>query len=101
MATSSKYPDLHISLGGEFTPLGEDEPVFIVRAQDGFSTTAIRGYLTRMAQAGINLNHLQAVEKELHRFEQWMAEHASLVKEPDSPENEVDQFDAEWGPADG
>jgi hypothetical protein len=45
--------------------------------------TAIRGYLTRMAAAGIDNDHTKAVEAELHKFEEWIAENPSKVKQPD------------------
>jgi hypothetical protein len=62
MAVSSKYPDLTIDLGEGFTPLAEDERVFVLRSADGWAAAGIRGYLTRMAAAGIDNDHTKAVE---------------------------------------
>ena len=63
MARSSKYGQLDIPR------IGEDEPVFILRAQDKLAATAIALYqalaASHDAQAAAN------AEAEIQRFRQW------------------------------
>jgi hypothetical protein len=40
---SSKYPDLTIDLGEGFTPLAEDERVFVFRSADGWARHSHQG----------------------------------------------------------
>lgn len=82
MALSTKYPDVQIELPEGFTPIADDEPVFIVRGQDGLAVAALRGYVTKCAEAGVEQSHLNAVEAELHRWETWQASNPTRIKMP-------------------
>jgi hypothetical protein len=63
MARSGKYGKVDIP------NIGEDEPVFILRAQDKLAETAIALYQALAASHGAEAAH--DVETEILRFRQW------------------------------
>lgn len=63
MALSAKYGKLNIQR------VGEEEPVFILRAQDKLAETAIEMYRLLAASHGSKV--VDALQKEIDRFRQW------------------------------
>lgn len=63
MALSGKYGKLNIPR------IGEEEPVFILRAQDKLAEPAIEMYRLLAASHGRQI--ADAVQKEVERFRQW------------------------------
>jgi len=63
MALSGKYGKLNIPR------IGEEEPVFILRAQDKLAEYAIEAY--KALAASHNLPLAKGVEEEIDRFRQW------------------------------
>jgi len=63
MALSGKYGKLNIPR------IGEEEPVFILRAQDKLAEPAIEMYRLLTASHGRQI--ADAVQKEVERFRQW------------------------------
>jgi len=63
MAQSGKYGKVDIP------NIGEDEPVFILRAQDKLAETAIALYQALAASHGAKT--AADLEAEIHRFRQW------------------------------
>ena len=94
MAKSTKYPEVEVTLGGDFTPIGENEPVFILRGRDGLAVAGIRGYLTKCAEAQAPREHLEAVEAELHKWEGWQASNPDQIQQPTTAW-ETDEWDGE------
>jgi len=63
MAVSGKYGKLSIP------KVGEDEPVFILRAQDKLAEAAIEMYRALVASHGSSL--AGSIQKEIEAFRQW------------------------------
>jgi hypothetical protein len=63
MALSGKYGKLNVPR------IGEEEPVFILRAQDKLAEPAIEMYRLLAASNGCQI--ADAVQKEVERFRQW------------------------------
>jgi hypothetical protein len=63
MALSGKYGKLSIPR------IGEEEPVFILRAQDKLAEYAIEAY--RVLAASHHLPLAEEIQKEADRFRQW------------------------------
>ena len=63
MALSGKYGRLDIPR------IGEEEPVFILRAQDDLAATTIEMYRLLAASHGCQL--AEALQKEIESFRQW------------------------------
>lgn len=62
---------------GEAIPT--DEPIFILRAQDGFAAPAIGAYLLMIP----NEKHREVVRKRYQDFIKFAVEHPERMKEPD------------------
>ena len=63
MAVSGKYGRINIS------KIGEEEPVFILRAQDKLAEPAIEMYRALVASHGSSL--AEKLDKEIDRFRRW------------------------------
>jgi hypothetical protein len=63
MAISGKYGRLNIP------KIGEDEPVFVLRAQDKLAEPTIEMYRALAASHGCRL--AQGLQKEIDSFRQW------------------------------
>lgn len=61
-------------------PIPDDEPVFILRAKDRHSLTAIYGY----AMLCQNLQHRKEVMKSVEDFRQFQDQFPDKIKEPDA-----------------
>lgn len=79
MAIESKYGNLSIA------NIPEDEPVFLLRAQDILALAAIRSYLELCAGAGCADAHLDGITTAAGRFARWQAANPGKPKLPDTP----------------
>lgn len=61
---------------------GDDEPIFVFRAQDALMIPAIRYWLGQ-AQITLTPDHYAEVIDLLDTVAQWQADHANQVKAPD------------------
>lgn len=82
MPLNSKYDGLQIELPEGFTPIEDDEPVFILRGQDGLAIAGIRGYLTKLSEANADQSHIESVSDELQKWEGWQAANPDRIKMP-------------------
>lgn len=62
--------------------IGQDEPLFILRAQDRFALKLLKVYRYFCELGGSPQNHLDTLDETALRFHEWQAEHP--VKTPDS-----------------
>jgi hypothetical protein len=70
--------------GSPGVPLNEsDEPVFILRAQDGTSVATLFAYMQESAKIGAPEEHIAAVDEVISDFMRWQTENHNLVKAPD------------------
>ncbi len=69
------------------TSIGENEPVFLIRAQDKVSVNALWKYLecfTKATRGGEqNDKFIKEVEDSIKQFEAWQKKNNALVKLPD------------------
>ena len=63
--------------------IGEDEPVFLLRAKDVVAPAAVQLWADRAEQAGASPNIVRAAREQAHRMILWQATHGSQV--PDLP----------------
>ncbi len=63
MAISGKYGRLNIP------PIADDEPVFIIRAQDRLAEPTIEMYRLLAASHGCQI--AEELKEEIHRFRSW------------------------------
>lgn len=63
MALSGKYGKLNVPR------IGDEEPIFILRAQDKLAETTIEMYRLLAASHGCQI--AEAVQKEIEKFRQW------------------------------
>lgn len=68
MADAGKYGQIHVP------GVGDDEPVFVLRAQDQLARTTIEAYARLCRRVGLPEEHAEAVEVRADEFERW--EHA-------------------------
>lgn len=86
MKHSRKDYDTFIDLSGR---IGEDEPVFVLRAKDGQAYEAIDAYYDACKTAGADSNFTEQIEKSKSMFLEWQKDNAGKVKRvPDSPSND-------------
>lgn len=62
----------------------EDEPVFLIRAQDVTAPEVVRHWIEDAADHGATDNILEAAEEHLQRIIEWQRIHS--IKIPDMPE---------------
>lgn len=77
MATSRKYGKMHIE------GIDEDEPVFIIRAQDALAVAAIGAYSEAARTRGSTEEFVLEVRETAKDFTTWRAENPGRVKNPD------------------
>jgi len=62
-------------------PVPDDEPLFILRAQDRKALPAIVAYCEILD----NIDHRASVKKTINDFREFQAKNPERMKEPDSP----------------
>jgi hypothetical protein len=71
-------------LGAGSTPIGEDEPVMLFRAQDRLFISVLHHYAARLQNTvGVDPAMVEAVERQIEAARTWQAEHG--CKTPDIP----------------
>lgn len=80
MAIDSKYG--RITVERSRSPLGEDEPVVLFRAQDRLLPQVIQFYLDLSARYGSPEEHLDALRRTLETVAAWQEDH--FIKTPGS-----------------
>lgn len=81
MALEGKYGNVSVELGS----IPDDEPVFLLRAQDMLAVPAIREYLDLCTRAGCVEEHLDGIGVAIGRFARWQVVHPDKAKLPGSP----------------
>ena len=61
----------------------DDEPVFVIRAQDALACPLISAYFELCAGHGASAAHQRAVEEAYTRFADWQEAHAGQVRLPE------------------
>lgn len=61
------------------TPIADDEPVFILRAQDVIAPETIIRYASLCSERGSPQAHVDAVMEVYDRFVRWQQEHSTKV----------------------
>jgi len=64
-------------------PLEEDEPCFVLRAQDKLAADAILNYAALCRDAGCSEEHVTAINHSVSAFDTWAETHPDLMKLPD------------------
>jgi hypothetical protein len=61
----------------------EDEPIFVLRAQDKLSTRIVARYRNDAATADLPVEFIDDLDTTLNSFSDWQTENADKVKLPD------------------
>ena len=69
--------------------IGDDEPVFVVRACDAAAPAALRAYAHVAAQHGGNEEMVRRVLERAEQVARWQAEHPELVHPPDTVPGQI------------
>lgn len=77
-----KYESVTVDTG-DHSPIGEDEPVFMLRAQDALAADAIRHYIELCKSVDRPPVHIENSVRALEHIEDWQSAHPDLVKYPD------------------
>lgn len=72
----------YIVMRSDGKPIPEDEPVFVIRAQDMLAVPAIRAYATMAEDACIPWSFIDDINQHLHRVKEWQNNNVK-VKWPD------------------
>ncbi len=80
MAIDSKYGRVTLEHG----TIGEDEPVFVMRAQDSLVASVLKLYLQLCEDAGSPESHLEGIRSEIERIRSWQAEADNFTQVPRS-----------------
>jgi hypothetical protein len=64
-------------------PIGDDEPLFVLRARDQAAVDTIKQYAEICRGLGCDEDHVAAVEYQAQRFEEWAGANPDLIKKPD------------------
>jgi hypothetical protein len=87
MAYESKYGRITTERGS----LGEDEPAFLIRAQDRLACPAVSAYHELCKRAGSPQEHLDGIERAYTAIADWQEAHPYLVHTPDSASHESEE----------
>lgn len=61
----------------------EDEPIFVIRAQDTLATRIVARYRNDAAAAGCSDEFVADLDKTVEEFAQWQEQNKKSVKVPD------------------
>jgi hypothetical protein len=64
--------------------IGEDEPVFVLRARDVTAPKAIIAYIKLVLMEGAPMHHVRASLISLERFRRWQSSNRDQVRVPKS-----------------
>jgi len=82
MAQDRKYGKITVEKEPH-TPLPDDEPVFLIRAQDLASVSTIQFYREQAQKAGAPEEFLDSLGEVQNDFMKWQRENVNRVKTPD------------------
>jgi hypothetical protein len=71
MAQAGKYGFIHPD--NALPDIGQDEPVFILRAHDSLSVLTLESYASLADGAGCTEEHVEGVGDAIQRFRVWQA----------------------------
>lgn len=74
------YQNRIIDLSGK---IPDDEPVFVLRAKDSCSGSAIHAYLFQLVSEGASVEMLNSVRSAMEAFATWQLNNTGLIKTPD------------------
>jgi hypothetical protein len=69
--------------------IGEDEPVFVFRAQDNLLSEILRYYTQLCWESGCPSNHLDSIDASVERIKAWQA--SNYTQTPESANYDKDQ----------
>lgn len=72
-------PSFYIDLPEGCTPIAQDEPVFLLRAQDRLMNEMLAHYLSLLMQAGASTEMRIAVRAHATRVREWQDAHGCKV----------------------
>lgn len=72
------YPEIKRLLG-----IPEDEPIFILRAQDEVSLDTVEAYIDMSEKPGNDPTFMQNLRQVADEFNHWQVEHSDKVKQAD------------------
>lgn len=64
-------------------PLGDDEPVFLLRARDVTSVDVLKEYQRQSVLLSADPTHVRSLDNVISNFKAWQDENPELVKVPD------------------
>jgi hypothetical protein len=84
MGYSDKYGYVSTTRHGRTGPIGESEPVAVIRAQDMLAVPTLRDYLKRCRKVGCSQEHIASIERQIENFRQWQESefHQMEVRRP-------------------
>lgn len=87
MGYSDKYGYVSTTRHGRTGPIGEEEPVALIRAQDALAVPLMQEYRKMCKKAGCASDHIDSVERQIENIRGWQesAYHASEVRRPGDP----------------
>lgn len=77
MAIDAKYGDIDIE------GIPDDEPVFVIRAQDAVAVQTINQYADNATRNGSPSEHHSSARRQAARFKEWQDANPDKVKTPD------------------
>lgn len=77
MAEAGKYGHIHPMDALE--EVGNDEPVFIIRARDSISLLALESYAVLADNAGCPEAHVEGIGDVIQKFREWQASNGVKV----------------------
>ena len=80
MAIDRKYGKVRTDIVDAFA---DDEPVFIIRAKDSSSISALLAYAEKAYNQGASATFIDDVMSSVKRFSKWQDEHRDEIKTPD------------------
>ncbi|MGA2412675.1 MAG: hypothetical protein ABSG46_20120 [Candidatus Binataceae bacterium] len=72
MANENKYGRITTEKGS----IPEDEPVFLLRAQDVCAVPTMEAYVNECEMRGSPQSHLDGIDEAIARFEAWQRDHS-------------------------
>lgn len=63
--------------------IGDDEPIFVLRAQDALAPVTIAHWIYRATNSGVPIAKLESAHRYLAEIEAWQFAHPDRVKNPD------------------